>query len=152
MIGPEVREARIAAGLSQVALARLAGVPRKQVVSLESGENVTLSTVRKIVSKLPNLKSVNLGGFELLTGHDVSSVRRDIYEAYAAMKRLRDWIGPPPPDADAELRSRRTALSGVDPKLVGELESIITRILRGEGEVIEDIQPYDPPPRKTPPR
>jgi len=152
MIGPEVKEARIAAGLSQVALARLAGVPRKQVVSLETGENVTLSTVRKIVSKLPNLKSVNLGGFELLTGHDISSVRRDIYLAYEAIKRLRDWIGPPPPELEAELRSRRTALAGVDPKLVGELEKIITRILRGEDEAIHDLQPYDPTPQNTHPR
>ena len=36
----EVRDARVKAGLSQAALARLADVPRKQVMALESGKNV----------------------------------------------------------------------------------------------------------------
>jgi transcriptional regulator with XRE-family HTH domain len=142
MIGPEVRDARIAAGLSQVALARLAGVPRKQVVSLETGQNVTLATMRKIVSKLPNLKSITFGGFTLQTGHDLAAVRREIYAAHAATKRLLEWIGPPPPELP-ENRSRRDLIDGIDPELLTALEKLIGRIIRGEEEPLADIHPSD---------
>jgi transcriptional regulator with XRE-family HTH domain len=49
----ELRRAREKAGLSQQALADLAGIPRNQVVRAERGENITIDTLRKIVAHLP---------------------------------------------------------------------------------------------------
>ena len=49
----ELRSAREKAGLSQQALADLAGIPRNQVVRAERGENITVDTLRKIAIHLP---------------------------------------------------------------------------------------------------
>lgn len=49
----ELRRAREKAGLSQQALAQLAGIPRNQVVRAERGENITIDTLRRIVAFLP---------------------------------------------------------------------------------------------------
>jgi transcriptional regulator with XRE-family HTH domain len=48
-----LREARLKAGLSQEALAKLAGIPRNQVVRAERGDNITVDTLRKIAVHLP---------------------------------------------------------------------------------------------------
>ena len=53
MIHEELRQAREQAGLSQQALADLAGIPRNQIVRAERGENITLDTLRKIAVHLP---------------------------------------------------------------------------------------------------
>jgi transcriptional regulator with XRE-family HTH domain len=49
----ELRKARETAGLSQQALADLAGIPRNQVVRAERGENITVDTLRRIAAHLP---------------------------------------------------------------------------------------------------
>lgn len=49
----ELRRARERAGLSQQALAELAGIPRNQIVRAEGGENITVDTLRKIAAHLP---------------------------------------------------------------------------------------------------
>jgi transcriptional regulator with XRE-family HTH domain len=49
----ELRKARETAGLSQQALADLAGIPRNQVVRAERGENITVETLRRIAAHLP---------------------------------------------------------------------------------------------------
>jgi transcriptional regulator with XRE-family HTH domain len=49
----ELRRAREKAGLSQQALAELAGIPRNQVVRAERGQNITVDTLRKIAAHLP---------------------------------------------------------------------------------------------------
>ena len=69
LLHEELRNAREKAGLSQRALAELAGIPRNQVVRAEQGENITLDTLRKIVVNLP------LTELSLL---DTSSLRIDI--------------------------------------------------------------------------
>jgi transcriptional regulator with XRE-family HTH domain len=53
LLHEELRRAREKAGLSQQALAELAGIPRNQVVRAERGENITVDTLRKIVVHLP---------------------------------------------------------------------------------------------------
>lgn len=53
MLHDELRRAREQAGLSQQALADLAGIPRNQIVRAERGENITLDTLRKIAAHLP---------------------------------------------------------------------------------------------------
>ena len=63
MLLPEaVRQARKELGLSQQKLADAAGIQRRQLATLESGRNVTLSTVRKVLAQLPNLRSFTLDG------------------------------------------------------------------------------------------
>jgi transcriptional regulator with XRE-family HTH domain len=53
LLHEELRRAREKAGLSQQALAELAGIPRNQVVRAERGENITVDTLRKIAIHLP---------------------------------------------------------------------------------------------------
>ncbi|HEX7150504.1 MAG TPA: helix-turn-helix transcriptional regulator [Thermoanaerobaculia bacterium] len=52
-IHEELRRAREKAGLSQQALADLAGIQRNQVVRAERGDNITLDTLRKLAAHLP---------------------------------------------------------------------------------------------------
>ncbi|HYC93634.1 MAG TPA: helix-turn-helix transcriptional regulator, partial [Thermoanaerobaculia bacterium] len=53
LLHEELRRAREKAGLSQQALADLAGIPRNQIVRAERGENITVDTLRKIAAHLP---------------------------------------------------------------------------------------------------
>jgi len=46
--------------LSQKKLAEQAGIQRRQLATLESGGNVTLATVRKVLAQLPNLETFTL--------------------------------------------------------------------------------------------
>jgi transcriptional regulator with XRE-family HTH domain len=98
MLHDEVKQARIEAGLSQVELARRAGVQRKQVQQLESGANVTLGTIRQILPALPNLKRVTLGGLAIEVANvDIEEARRAAWDMFDAMKRLLSALGAAPP-------------------------------------------------------
>lgn len=89
MIHERVRQARIERNLSQVQLAEMAGVPRERVRTLERGGNVTLATFEKIVSQLPNLRELIIGGIRVtISGVDVEDVRAAVAEADAASRRL----------------------------------------------------------------
>jgi DNA-binding XRE family transcriptional regulator len=66
-----VLKARKDLGLSQKRLAELAGVQRKQLATLEKGGNITLSTLRKVLSHLPNLESFTIDAVK-------ASVQRDV--------------------------------------------------------------------------
>jgi transcriptional regulator with XRE-family HTH domain len=55
-----VRTARKDLKLSQKSLAQLAGIQRKQLATLESGGNITLATLRKVLVHLPNLETFSL--------------------------------------------------------------------------------------------
>ena len=114
MLHDEVKQARIEAGLSQVELARRAGVQRKQVQQLESGANVTLETIRQILPALPNLKRVTLGGLQVeVANADLEEARRAAWEMFDAMKRLLSALGAAPPSPSerksASLTERETA-------------------------------------------
>ena len=56
-----IKKARKELKMSQQKLADLAGIERKQLSILETGGNVTLATVRKIVAHLPNMEPFTLG-------------------------------------------------------------------------------------------
>lgn len=100
MLNDDVRRARIEAGLTQSGLARLAGVPRKQVRALESGANVTLATLRNIAQALPNLKRVTLGGLEIaLENADLDEARRAAMDLFDVTRRLVAALGAAPPHA-----------------------------------------------------
>jgi predicted transcriptional regulator len=61
MVLPEaVKKARKDLRLSQKRLAELAGIQRKQLATLESGGNITLATLRKVLIHLPNLETFSL--------------------------------------------------------------------------------------------
>lgn len=111
MLHDEVKQARLAAGLSQMELARRAGVQRKQVQQLESGANVTLETIRQILPALPNLRRVTLGGLAIeVANADLEEARRAAWAMYDEMKRLIAALGAtPPPSAErsAERKAER---------------------------------------------
>jgi transcriptional regulator with XRE-family HTH domain len=89
MIQHNVRQARVELGLSQVQLSERAGVPRDRLRALESGGNVTLETLEKIVAHLPNLKELTIGGVDVeVTGVNVETLRAAIAEADAANRRV----------------------------------------------------------------
>lgn len=62
-----VKAARKELSLSQKKLAELAGIQRRQLATLESGGNVTLATVRKVIAQLPNLQSFTLDSIRVTT-------------------------------------------------------------------------------------
>lgn len=81
----QVRDARIARGLSQVKLAKLAGVPRSQLRNFENGEGITMTTFLKIIGQLPNLERLTLGPTELqLQNVDIEALRDTLTELIAA--------------------------------------------------------------------
>lgn len=107
MLHQQVREARIRAGLTQVKLAELADVPRSQLRKFEEGGNITLSTLRKIVAQLPELRSLSLGAVEIATGGiDPVAVRQAATELVEASRRLLAAVGAsvdvPVPDQPPE--------------------------------------------------
>ena len=55
-----VKKARKDLKLSQKRLAELAGIQRRQLATLESGGNITLATLRKVLVHLPNLETFTL--------------------------------------------------------------------------------------------
>jgi transcriptional regulator with XRE-family HTH domain len=94
MLHEQIREARIKAGLTQVKLARLAGVPRSQLRKFEEGGNITLSTLRKIVAQLPDLETLNLGAVELQPGGvDQDLVRRTAIQLIVIGQELLQSVG-----------------------------------------------------------
>jgi transcriptional regulator with XRE-family HTH domain len=85
MLYEQVREARLARGLSQVKLAQLARVPRSQLRKFENGEGVTMTTFLKIIAQLPNLERLTLGPTELqLQNVDVEALRASLTELVTA--------------------------------------------------------------------
>jgi len=125
----EVRDARVKAGLSQAALARLADVPRKQVMALESGRNVTLKTFEKIITKIPGLQRLHIGEVEVAMSDDIEQNRMDLMEASQIVKRVLDRIGGP---ILPEGATRFHGGSLVDPDRLKQLEDLIGSILRGD--------------------
>jgi transcriptional regulator with XRE-family HTH domain len=61
MLHEQIRQARIEHGLNQSELARRAGIPRDRLRQFENGENITVETLMKILSQLPNLQTVTSG-------------------------------------------------------------------------------------------
>jgi transcriptional regulator with XRE-family HTH domain len=55
-----VKKARMDLKLSQKKLSEMAGIQRRQLATLESGGNITLATLRKVLVHLPNLETFTL--------------------------------------------------------------------------------------------
>lgn len=98
MLNEDIRQARVAAGLSQAELARRAGITRKQLRFAEEGGNITVDTLRKIAAMLPNLKRMSLGEAELTTASpDLEEARRAALDLFDVAKRLMAALGAAPP-------------------------------------------------------
>jgi len=130
----DIKEARLAAGLTQAALARLAGIPRKQVVAIENGANVTLNTVRRIVAQLPNLRRVYLDDLEVAFGsRDQDRARRTAIELVEVAKRLLDQLGgPSTTDAPRESAGQPAGEPGTKPAEPARYPVGATRFRGGE--------------------
>lgn len=66
-----VKKARKDLGLSQDKLSELAGIQRRQLAKLESGGNVTLATLRKVLAQLPNLETFTMDAVTATVRHYV---------------------------------------------------------------------------------
>jgi transcriptional regulator with XRE-family HTH domain len=110
MLHEQVRDARIAHGLSQVKLAKLAGVPRSQLRNFENGRGITMTTFLKIVSQLPRLEHLTLGPTELrLQNVDFDALRATLTELIAAASGVLAVLQSAGPPAAADLAlARRT--------------------------------------------
>ena len=94
MVHDDVRQAREAAGLSVSDVAKMADVPRQQVYALEHGANVTLDTLRRIASVIPNLDRVTLGRMEIVTANeDLDEARRAALDLFDVARRLVAALG-----------------------------------------------------------
>jgi len=68
LVGDAIRQARKQQNLTQEALAQRIGVQRAQVSRIESGRNLTLSTVARVFKAMgmtPTLSVAGLGNFTL---------------------------------------------------------------------------------------
>jgi transcriptional regulator with XRE-family HTH domain len=85
MLNEQMRQARIAHGLSQLKLAKLAQVPRSQLRKFENGHGITMNTFMKLLSQLPNLKQLTLGPTDLELRHvDLGALSAKLTELIAA--------------------------------------------------------------------
>jgi transcriptional regulator with XRE-family HTH domain len=66
-----VKKARKDLGLSQDKLSELAGIQRRQLAKLESGGNITLATLRKVLAQLPNLETFTMDAVTATVRHYV---------------------------------------------------------------------------------
>lgn len=76
-------------GLSRAELATRAGLPRERIRKLETGGNVTVETLTKVVAQLPNLRTLNLEGVEVkIGGVDAAELREAVETLVEAGRRL----------------------------------------------------------------
>ena len=131
MLYDRVRQARIELNVSQAQLARLAGVPRESVRTLENGGNITLETFEKIVAHLPNLKELTIGGVHVtISGVDVAEVRAAVAASEAANRRLLALLDAvaahePEPPAGA---TRMEPASSLRPEIEARLASLEAKV------------------------
>ena len=78
----QIRQARQDHGLSQMRLAKLAGVPRSVIQVLEDGGNITLETILRVLTHLPSLRLV------ALRHEDITSLQRSIADFQAVSARI----------------------------------------------------------------
>lgn len=136
MLHEQVREARIARGLSQVKLAQLAKVPRSQLRNFENGEGITLTTFLKIIAQLPNLERLTLGPTELqLQNVDVEGLRATLTELIAAaagvLAVLQAAVPRSAPDTASAVGAVRHHPTITERQRAEELNAIAVALARG---------------------
>jgi len=137
------RAARQKRGLSRTALARAANVPRSQLIILENGGNVTLSTLNKIAEGIGVRLEVLPKDVDL---DDVLRVARDLQALstamHAAAGRIIEALGgaanpetaapPQRPLPGGSGATRHEA--GVDPERLEQFERMLDEEARREAE------------------
>jgi transcriptional regulator with XRE-family HTH domain len=88
----ELRKAREKAGLTQAELAKLAGIPRNQIVRAEKGDNITLDTLRTITAQLP-LTSLTLMENVMLTADLLPQPAKIYLGAMATLSHMTQAMG-----------------------------------------------------------
>ena len=137
MLHEQVRDARIARGLSQVKLAKLAGVPRSQLRNFENGQGIHLTTFLKILAQLPNLERLTLGPTELqLQNVDLEALRDTLTELIAAaagVLAVLQSVSPrgAPDSADAAAGAVRHHPTITERQRAEELNTIALALARG---------------------
>jgi transcriptional regulator with XRE-family HTH domain len=87
-IHEEVRNAREALGITPAELARRAGVPRSLIGRFESGGNITVDTLEKLVTQLPTLDVLHFGAVNVLPAGQVPDLPTVIRDHAAAAHAL----------------------------------------------------------------
>lgn len=124
MLHMEVRAARLECGLSQVELARLAGITRKSLRSLESGGNFEIDTLKKVLPHLPQLKTVHLGRLAIQTGFDPAAAQQVLLDLITAAGRaLALFPGAEPSSASAGA-TRHDGGTAIDASLETRLRAL----------------------------
>src|SRR5215210_8063346 len=88
----ELRKAREEAGLTQAQLAKLAGIPRNQIVRAEKGDNITLDTLRTIAAHLP-VTSLTLMENVMLTADLLPHPHKIYLGAMATLAHMTEALG-----------------------------------------------------------
>jgi transcriptional regulator with XRE-family HTH domain len=83
-----VQAARKDLRMSQKRLAELAGIQRRQLATLESGGNITLATLRKVLAHLPNLETFTIDAVTATVRRNVSPPEQEevVAEAIQVMQ------------------------------------------------------------------
>ena len=116
MLEHDIKQAREAAGLSVSDVSRLASIPRQQVYALEQGANVTIDTLRRIASVIPNLNRVTIGKMEVvMANEDLEEARRAALDLFDVAKRLTAALGaiPSTPARQAPAPNRAVRRGGI---------------------------------------
>jgi transcriptional regulator with XRE-family HTH domain len=135
MLHEQIRDARIAHGLSQVKLAKLAQVPRSQLRKFELGHGITMSTFMKIVTQLPNLQHLTLGPADLqLKNVDLGALRSTLTQLVAAAAGVLAVIQATNPRNEQQTASAARGVRRQSPvsdfERVEELTAIAAALLR----------------------
>jgi transcriptional regulator with XRE-family HTH domain len=139
LLHEQIRKARLEAGLSQMNLAREAGIQRSLLQNLEDGRNVTLDTLRKVVARLPALQSLDLGAIVLEPGitHELRHEAEQMMAAAQRILTLLDSIGAAPAPAPAPDPAGATRFEGsteVSPERRERLKEMVTTVRAGDGK------------------
>jgi transcriptional regulator with XRE-family HTH domain len=126
-----VKKARKDLKLSQKSLAELAGIQRKQLATLETGGNITLATLRKVLVHLPNLETFSLDAV-------TATVRRQVppEEQFQAVKTAFDLLG----EAIQGFVTKVSDGQQLDESDVEALRRVTDTFAKGEGYDDEDLR------------
>ena len=136
VLSRKIREERERLGVTQAALARASGVPRSQLAAFESGANVTVSTIERILREISTLRLDVVPASLDLEAARRAAEELETYAAYmqVAAARLVASLGGSPKD----MRAARTELTADDaasisPQKRAELERLVEEIRMKKG-------------------
>lgn len=130
LLNERIREARLAAGLTQEALAALAGVGRSLIQDLETpGHDARLNTLRKVAVHLPRLRTLMLAldGADLVERDVAGEALTTIIETAQGLLALYGQPASIPAGAGATRVPRSSAVDIRTERRVAELDAAVDR-------------------------